>query len=998
MIFNRNFSLCILILLGFLYNLKAQEYSTIENVTFDTELQNHNITSIAQDSNGFLWIGTNLGLYRYDGYHFIPYNVNTTPSLLNNNIKTLLIDNDQLWVGSKGGINILNTKTKTIINLESNDNIDHSLANNYITRIIKDEKNNIWVGYNSNKISKYIGGESFENFDLTNLSSTCKVNDILEISEDNLLIEIIDGNPLVKKIVLAKVKNNHLVQKTIFEGPTQTQIVFKRVSNIYLAQKNKIYKYDILSENFKLQTSLNKSITKFHGLAYIDDENKVYLGSQLSSFYSLKNENTKIVSETFIEKENVWINCFFIDNTGLLWVGSTNGLFKLKKGHSLFSRYLYNEKGLNTDKMRSIIQDHTGTIYAVSQKALYKFNKEQKQFINKNWIDQIDTAPYAMIEHDSKNFLVGTQGSGIAIYNKETNSYKPFLKINKTLPSNTHVSKLFKDIDSNIWIGTSEGLLYYNEKTGKTRRVLDEKFTSDFLINDFIFDIKPYNDNELWIASSTGLYHVLKDSTEKKLVAKISKINDIPHAIRSILLINNTLWLATQGSGLIKYNIKTNETSIIDESKGLANNTAYALLPGAKNELWVGTLNGLSRYDTISKQILGFYDYDGLAGNEFNSSSQLKTKEGMVFFGGQNGISSFTPNKFEVKKTNLNLNITSIKWFNSIKDTIYYAEIENGNLKPIEIPHSNSFVNFEFSLSDYFKPENNTFKYRFIGLHSDWRVLKKTNILSFTNLPPGDYQLEVMAATNYGIWNEQSISLPIKVSQIFYKRWWFLTSLGLLFLLFLYSMRRYELYHIKKLEKLRLRISRDLHDELGSSLTGIAIRSELIREKVDSKEKDDFLNEIAVQSRGAVDILSDIVWAIDSRNNSLQNVADRMHDVLFLLLSPLDITFSFKTVESKNPIYLNQDHRRHVFLIFKEAITNITKHSNATHVDVSITKDKYNLKLIIKDNGTLISKSENTLNGNGIKNMKLRAEKIDAKFQIYNEDGFTIELLFDYLY
>ena len=998
MILNRNISLSILILLGLLWNLEAQEYSTIENVTIDTKLQNHNITSMVQDSNGYLWIGTNLGLFRYDGYHFIPYNVNTTPSLLNNNIRTLLIDKDELWIGSKGGINILNTNTKENISLTNIDNVNSSIANNYVTRIIKDKNNTIWVGYNSNKISKHLGNESFQNFNLANVSSSCKVNEILETSEGNLLIEIMDGNPLVKKTVLAKLKADQLVQKVIFQATSQTQIVFKRETNIYLAHKNKIYRFDSLSENFKLETHLNKSISKFQGLAYTDGKKNVYLGTQLSRFYRLKNESIEVVSETVIEKDNVWINCFFIDNTGLLWIGSTNGLFKLKKEHPLFNRYLYNEKGIETNKMRSIIQDHTGAIYAISQKGLYKFNKEQKKFINLNWKDLADSTPYNIIEYDSNNFLIGTQGNGIAIYDKEKNSYNSFLKINKTLPFNTHVYKLFKGKNDILWIGTSDGLLYYNEKTAKTRRVLDEKFTSRFLINDLIFDIKPYKENELWVASSTGLYHILIDYTKNPFDTKVSKINNIPYEIRSILQVNNILWLASQAKGLLKYNIKTNEISIIDESNGLANNTTYSLLSGAKNELWIGTLKGLSRYDTINKQILGFYDYDGLAGNEFNSSSQLKTKTGAIFFGGQNGISSFTPENIEVTKTNLNLNITRVNWFDSIKDTIYHANIDNSDLKPIEIPHSNSFVNFEFSLSDYFKPENNTFKYRFIGLHSDWRMLKKTNILSFTNLPPGDYQLEVMASTNYGMWNMQSIYLPIKVEQIFYKKWWFLTFLGLLFLLFLYSMRKYELYHIKKLEKLRLRISRDLHDELGSSLTGIAIRSELIREKIDSKEKDDFLNEIAVQSRGAVDVLSDIVWAIDSRNNDLQNISDRMHDVLFLLLPPLEITFSFKTVQEKPPILLNQDHRQHVFLIFKEAITNITKHSNATHVNVSITKDNYKLKLVIKDNGTLISKSEHTLNGNGIKNMQLRAEKIKGNLQIFNDDGFTIELLFDYLY
>ena len=998
MIFNRNFSLCILIFLGFLGSLKAQRYSTIENVTFDTELQNKNITSIAQDSNGFLWIGTNLGLYKYDGYHFIPYNINTTPSLLNNNIMALLIDKDQLWIGSKGGINILNTNTKANVSLIYNENIDNSIANNYVTSIFKDKTNVVWIGYNTNKISKYLGNKSFQNFDLTNVSSTCKVNEIIEISEGNLLLEIMDGNPLVMKTVLIKLKNNNLVQKTIFETSSRTPIVFKIETNIYLTEKSDIYIYDSLSESFKLLNNINKSISDFHGLAFTDDENTVYLGSQLGSFYSLKNEDLKVLSETVVQNENVWGNCFFIDNTGLLWIGSTNGLYKLKKEHFLFNRYLYNEKGINTAKMRSIIQDHTGVIYAISQKGLYKFNKEQKEFINVNWLNCLDFQPYALIEYDATNLLIGTQGNGVAIYNKKTNSCKSFVSLNKTLPDNTRVYKLFKGSNNILWIGTSEGLLYYNEKTGKTRRVIDEKFTSDFLKNDLIFDIKPYNSNELWIGSSTGLYHVLFNTTENSLVVKGSKINNIPYEIRSILLVDNTLWLSTQANGLVKYDINTNKISIINESNGLANNTTYSLLSGAKNELWIGTLNGLSRYDTISSQILNFYEYDGLAGNEFITSSQLKTKTGDVFFGGQNGVSSFTPENFEVTKTNINLNITSVRWFNSIKDSVYYANIDNSNLKPIEIPHSNSFVNFEFSLSDYFKPKNNTFKYRFIGLHSDWRVLKKTNILSFTNLQPGDYQLEVMASTNYGMWNEQTISLPIKVSQIFYKKWWFLTSLGLLFLLFLYSMRRYELYHIKKLDNLRLRISRDLHDELGSSLTGIAIRSELIREKVDSKEKDDFLNEIAIQSRGAVDVLSDVVWAIDSKNNGLQNVSDRMQDVLFLLLPPLDITFSFKTVESKNPIYLNQDHRRHVFLIFKEAITNITKHSNATHVDVRITKDNYNLKLIVKDNGTLISKSENRLNGNGIKNMKSRAEKIKANLKISIDDGFTIELLFDYLY
>ena len=123
---------------------------------------------------------------------------------------------------------------------------------------------------------------------------------------------------------------------------------------------------------------------------------------------------------------------------------------------------------------------------------------------------------------------------------------------------------------------------------------------------------------------------------------------------------------------------------------------------------------------------------------------------------------------------------------------------------------------------------------------------------------------------------------------------------------FLFSMRKYELYDLKQLQKLRLRISRDLHDDLRSALTGIGIRSELIMDKKDSKKVNEFLNDIAVQSRSAVDTLSDIVWAMDSRNNKLQNLADRMHNVLYLLLTPLDISFQFTSIEEiikDNPNY-----------------------------------------------------------------------------------------------
>ncbi|SNR32206.1 Histidine kinase [Lutibacter agarilyticus] len=349
------------------------------------------------------------------------------------------------------------------------------------------------------------------------------------------------------------------------------------------------------------------------------------------------------------------------------------------------------------------------------------------------------------------------------------------------------------------------------------------------------------------------------------------------------------------------------------------------------------------------------------------------------------------------RNTSFDLGITKVSWYNSKKDSTYNLTIKNKNLNSIELPYNNAFVGFEFSLPNHFKLEKNSFTYKFKGLHNDWRVLSETKILTFTNLPPGNYTLEVQATNNKGEVNENRISIPIIVHQIYYKQWWFICILMFLVLLLAVLIRKYEIYHIKKLEKLRLRIARDLHDELGSVLTGIAIRSELINENIDEHKRKEFLNDMMIQSRGAVDTLSDLVWAIDARNNSLQNLTDRMHNVLYQLLSPQNIKFTFKCFDS-NKMELNQEHRQHIFLIYKEAITNIIKHSNATLVNISITKQKYNLKLTVKDNGTKFIEDINNLNGNGLQNMKARTEKIKGEIKFTHDNGFKVELLFDYLY
>lgn len=362
---------------------------------------------------------------------------------------------------------------------------------------------------------------------------------------------------------------------------------------------------------------------------------------------------------------------------------------------------------------------------------------------------------------------------------------------------------------------------------------------------------------------------------------------------------------------------------------------------------------------------------------------------------GENIYSSLT--NFNSQSDYFKILIKEISWYNSNKKvTVFRNNVTFNNNSNLSLPYNNAFARFEFELSDDVTSEFYNFRYRLFGLHSDWRSIKN-NELSFTNLPPGNYNLKIIASEKNNNLNYSTLTIPISVEQIFYKKWWFLISLILFVGLILFFIRKYELNHIDKMEQLRLRISRDLHDELGSSLTGIAIKSDILQSNLNVVSKKEMLEEISNQSRSAVDTLSDIVWAIDSRNNTLEDLADRMKSTMYELLSPLNISCKFISPTFNKHLEINQAYRQHVFLIFKEAITNIMKHSNATEVNVSITIHKNKMKLVIHDNGTISKNKNEVLNGNGIKNMNLRATKINGKLNLIIDKGYCIELIFYYV-
>tara|TARA_R100001369_G_scaffold37969_1_gene63424 strand:- start:1300 stop:2199 length:900 start_codon:yes stop_codon:yes gene_type:complete len=293
-------------------------------------------------------------------------------------------------------------------------------------------------------------------------------------------------------------------------------------------------------------------------------------------------------------------------------------------------------------------------------------------------------------------------------------------------------------------------------------------------------------------------------------------------------------------------------------------------------------------------------------------------------------------------------------------------------------------------MSSYFQNTKNTYSTKLEGFEDQWFYQGNSSFIRYNQLPAGDYVLKVKGKDSRGNESATILSIPIEVRQIFYKKWWFIALFLLVILGIMYSIFRYRLQQAVAMERLRTKISSDLHDDVGSLLSGLAMQTELM--EINASEADKFkLQKIAGISRNAISQMRDLVWSIDSRRETVEDLIERMQELAEELLLPRDISFKMDSSTIKNPKKkLPAQTKQNIFLIYKEAITNILRHSDAKHVSLSITNVSNGSHFIIKDNGS--KKECYTSTGLGLSNMTMRAKNIKGNVQFDHENGFEVKL------
>jgi len=265
------------------------------------------------------------------------------------------------------------------------------------------------------------------------------------------------------------------------------------------------------------------------------------------------------------------------------------------------------------------------------------------------------------------------------------------------------------------------------------------------------------------------------------------------------------------------------------------------------------------------------------------------------------------------------------------------------------------------------------------------------NSATYTNLNPGEYIFRVRGANSDGVWNENGASVKLTIAPPFWMTWWFrglglAAAAGLLALLHHYRVQR-----LLEIDRLRVRIASDLHDDLGSTLNAIAMKTEMMQAGIAPEENSQQLTQIGRMCHEMIKALRDVVWSIDARNDRVKDLLDHMREFAESTLAERNIEVQFITAEIDMEKHLPFNFRQNLYLVFKEALNNILKYAEASQVRVEMSNGSKVFQLKIYDNGKGLDETSRQ-NGNGLRNMKLRAENIGAQLEYENNGGFAVLL------
>ena len=675
------------------------------------------------------------------------------------------------------------------------------------------------------------------------------------------------------------------------------------------------------------------------------------------------------------------------DNFGNLWIGSYWGLMKLPRRGFVTYR---SEDGLADPLVTNVFEDRSGAVYAVNQNwKINRFDGKRFRSAAPNLPETVGKWRYhqALLDREG-GWWFGTR-AGLYRFPRvekidELSSAKPsavYTKAANGLPSDD-IYALFEDARGDVWFG------YWSDTPGRVTRwerasgrLYQYGAGEGFPAGCFPSVFRQNSRGDVFIGCRTETVVVY---TQGRFISYPADRTIPDRTIHDIFVDSrDRLWVGMGTDGLRRFDDPAAENPAAKKyttADGLSELHIQYIAEDAAGKLYYVTARGMDRLDPETGEIKYFTAADGLAAA--GTGRAIRASDGALWLATARGVSRFTPGT-DQSFPPPPVYISRVKIAGKDHPLAPLGETE---ISGLELEPRAKQLEIDFYALNLATGEAPRYQYTLDG--KNWSEPTTQRSLTF-NFNEGDYELQFRAINSDGSVSPSPAKISFTNLPEFYHTWWFRTLVAVAVALIIYAFYRNRLRRLVELEKVRTRMATDLHDDIGSSLSQIAILSEIVRQKVGDNGANEPLNMIADTSREMVDSMSDIVWAINPQKDHLKDLVQRMRRFAEDMLDAQDIAYRFHFDDRAPDIALGADVRREVYLIFKETVNNLAKHARASEAAVSIAIEKDRLKIEVQDNGRGFDPSAETdgYGGNGLPNMKKRAEGLGGKFEIESKEN-----------
>lgn len=700
-----------------------------------------------------------------------------------------------------------------------------------------------------------------------------------------------------------------------------------------------------------------------------------------------------------------WVAGLHRDRTGTVWAGTVWGLHRAAPAGPPFRLIAHDPDDPNSLGSGIVLAVHRGPRGALWVGTLggglnrigpdgavtrFRHDPTDARTITHDWIWSVRS--------DADRVWVGTGGGLAAVDPAPPHRVERFpFEPDPTTGAGPSATGLHVGVDGTLWFGHIGGLnRLLPDGTRNTTATPDGTGVQAVLEAP----------GGAWVASGAGL---LRYDAEADALRALHHDPGDPASLSDDATIalhrdrRGRLWIGTQ-SGLDRFDPATGGFVHVTSADGLPSDVVYAILEDDDGRLWVSTNRGLARYDeAATPPVRAFTVADGVGNVEFNRNAAFRDADGTMYFGGDRGVTVFHPGDLAPPAAAPLVVVTAVE--RATRD----GTLRDDYVGPKGVTLAPDVTTFalEFTALDFLHAHRNRYAVRLDGWDEDWVEVGSRRLVSYTNLPPGRYTFRVRATDADGVWGLEATPVPVVVRPAFYETWAVRTLAALALLALVAgvgwgaSRRRYrrelaELRARQARDAERARISRDVHDEVGASLSEIAILSEVARRQLDGEANEERLRRIAETSREMLDSLGQIVWAVNPRNDRLPALAGylREHAARFLdahgLRARLDVA---RLGDAPVPAEV----RRAVFLVLKEALHNAVKHAGADEVAVTFGAEGDRLVLTVRDDGRGLAGGDGMrwAGGDGLGNMARRAEEVGGTLAVRDAPGGGVEVRLD---